>query len=333
MKKFTRRDFLKVAGGAAAGVTVYHFQQLRRIFAQNGAADASLGGAGTSDKRKAKVYFTERIDSQNLLKLYERVNEHINGKVAIKIHTGERHGPNILPRALVMDLQRRIPNSALVETNTLYAGDRSTTARHRETLKINGWDFCPVDIMDEDGAIMLLVRGGRHFKEMSMGKNIVNYDSMVVLTHFKGHTMGGFGGSMKNIAIGCADAQVGKKMQHGESFGISGARFQENMAESAKATVDYFGSHIVYINIMRRMSVDCDCAGRGAAEPTIPDIGMLASADLLAIDQASVDLVYAKPEKDRHDLVERIESREGLRQLSYMRELKMGNEQYELIYI
>lgn len=331
MKKFTRRDFLKVAGGAAAGVTAYHFQQLRRIFAQD-AADAPLA-AGTGDECKAKVYFTEHIDSQNLRKLYERVNDNIRGKVAIKIHTGERHGPNILPRDLVMDLQRRIPNSALVETNTLYAGDRSTTARHRETLKINGWDFCPVDIMDEDGAVMLPVRGGRHFNEMSMGKNIVNYDSMVVLTHFKGHTMGGFGGSMKNIAIGCADARVGKKMQHGESFGISGARFQENMAEAAKATIDYFGSHIVYVNIMRRMSVDCDCAGRGAAEPTIPDIGMLVSADLLAIDQASVDLVYAKPEKERHDLVERIESREGLRQLSYMRELKMGNEQYELIYI
>lgn len=281
----------------------------------------------------ANVYFTERMDSQSLLKLYQLVNENIYGKVAVKVHTGEPHGPNIIPRDMVMALQRSIPNSNLVETNTLYSGGRDTTAKHRETLKINGWDFCPVDIMDEDGAVMLPIREGKHFKEMSMGKNITQYDAMVVLTHFKGHAMGGFGGSMKNIAIGCADAKIGKRMQHGDGFSISGASFQENMTEAAKAIVDYFGKHIVYVNVMRRMSVDCDCAGVSAAEPTIPDIGMLASTDLLAIDQAAIDLVYAKPDKERRDLVERIESREGLRQLSYMRELKMGNDKYTLISI
>lgn len=156
---------------------------------------------------------------------------------------------------------------------------------------------------------------------------------MVVLTHFKGHAMGGFGSSMKNIAIDCADAKIGKRMQHGDGFSISGASFQENMTEAAKAIVDYFGKRIVYVNVMRRMSVDCDCAGVSAAEPTIPDIGMLPSTDLLAIDQAAIDLVYAKPDKERRDLVERIESREGLRQLSYMRELKMGNGKYTLISI
>lgn len=333
MKQFTRRDFLKAAGAAAVGVAAYQWQGLRRIFSQEaaGALPADVGRQSASSG--AKVYFSERIDARQLAKLYDLVAGDIRGRVAIKVHTGERRGPNILPRALVRSLQARIPGSKLVETNTLYGGDRDTTAKHRETLRINGWDFCPVDILDEDGAMLLPVRGGRHFKEMSVGKHLVDYDSMVVLTHFKGHTMGGFGGSMKNIAIGCADAKIGKRMQHGEGFSISGARFQENMAEAAKAVADHFGKQIVYINVLRRMSVDCDCAGLSAAEPTIPDIGMLASTDLLAIDQASVDLVYARPETERRDLVARIESREGLRQLSYMRELGMGSDTYELIAV
>lgn len=174
---------------------------------------------------------------------------------------------------------------------------------------------------------------GKHFKEMYVGKSLPTYDSMIVLTHFKGHASGGFGGSLKNIAIGCADGEVGKIMQHGRGFSVRNAAFMENMAEAGKAVTDFFGKHIVYINVMRRMSVDCDCAGRSAAEPTIGDIGILASTDILAIDQASVDLVYNKQGGDNKDLIERIESREGLRQLSYMRELKMGNPNYELISI
>ena len=169
-----------------------------------------------------------------------------------------------------------------------------------------------------------------------MGKNIMNYDSMLVLTHFKGHTMGGFGGSMKNIAIGCASGKVGKKQLHqkgGNMWGYSGERFMENMAESAKAVIDHFGPRIVYINVMRNMSVDCDCAGTSAAPVVTPDIGILASTDLLAIDQASVDLVYALPENQRHALVERIESRSGLRQLTYMKELGMGDAKYDLVSV
>ena len=187
---------------------------------------------------------------------------------------------------------------------------------------------------------MLPVKGGHHFKEISMGKNIVNYDSMVVLTHFKGHAMGGFGGSMKNIAIGCADGKIGKQQVHGVSDvnlpwdkWPAKEQLMENMAESTKAVIDHFGKNIVFINVMRRMSVDCDCAGLSAAEPTIPDIGIVASTDLLAIDQASVDLVYSLGDKLNHDLVERIESRHGLRQLSYMHELGMGCDHYELVDI
>lgn len=288
----------------------------------------------------AKVYFSRIIDAEHLIGLYRRINEAIYGKVAIKLHTGERHGPNILPRDLVRAFQSQVPESTIVETNTLYEGDRYTTEAHRKTLEINGWTFCPVDIMDEEGTVNLPVRGGRHFKEVSMGGHIVNYDSMIVLTHFKGHAMGGFGGSMKNMAIGCADGRIGKQQVHAVSDTSlpwdqwpAKEHLMETMAESAKAVIDYFGKHIVFINVLRRMSVDCDCAGTAAAEPTIGDIGILASTDLLAIDQASVDLVFAKPESENHDLVERIQSRHGLRQLSYMNELGMGNPRYELITV
>ena len=267
--------------------------------------------------------------------MYSKINQDLTGKVAIKLHTGEPHGPNILPREWVKQLLTQIPNGTIVETNVLYDSPRQTTKGHRETLKINGWTFSPVDIMDEDGAVMIPVKGGKHFKEMSVGKHMLNYDSMLVLTHFKGHAMGGYGGSMKNIAIGCADAKIGKAMIHGSSndntWGTSGARFQENMVESAKATVDHFAPHIAFINVLRNMSVDCDCAGTSAAPVKAHDIGILASTDLVAVDQASIDMVYQLPEAELHDLKERIETREGLRQLSYMKELGMGTGEYELV--
>ena len=287
----------------------------------------------------AKVYFSPVIDDASLIKLYNLVNEEIYGKVAIKLHTGEPHGPNILPRDMVQALQKTIPNSTIVETNTLYGGGRENTADHRKTLEINGWSFCPVDIMDEHGDVNLPVRDGFHLKEVAMGKGIVDYDSMLVLTHFKGHAMGGFGGSMKNIAIGCASGQVGKRQVHGASmtgapnFGAMPVKdtFMELMADSAQAVINHFGKHITFINVLRNMSVDCDCAGTSAQKPTMKNIGILASNDLLAIDQASCDLVFAAP--DGKDVIERIQSRHGLRQLSAMAEKKMGNPQYELIVV
>lgn len=294
----------------------------------------------SAEGSRAKVYFTREINAAHLISLYARINDAIYGKVAIKLHTGEKHGPNILPRDMVAAFQKQVKDSTIVETNTLYQGDRYTTAMHRDTLQVNGWTFCPVDIMDEEGTIELPVRGGKHFKTVSMGSHIVNYDSMIVLTHFKGHAMGGFGGSMKNLAIGCADGRIGKSQVHGVDVNNQPEDWDawpgkellmENMAESAKATIDLFGKHIVYLNVLRRMSVDCDCVGLIAAEPTIPDIGILASTDLLAIDQASVDLVYQTA--SNQDLVKRIESRHGLHQLQAMKELKMGNPQYELIEV
>lgn len=322
-KKISRRDFLKT-GAITIGTL----------------ALSGIGGIGSgiaAEQNKSQVFFTKDISANGLLKIYSKINQGMTGKVGIKLHTGEPHGPNVLPRDMVKALQQHIPNSNLVETNTLYKGKRYTTADHRETLKINGWDFCPVDIMDEDGAVMIPVKGGKHFKEMSVGRHMLNYDSMVVLTHFKGHAMGGFGGSMKNIAIGCADGAIGKKMVHAapdndnyESW-LKGEPFQENMVESAKATIDYFGRRIVYINVLRNMSVDCDCAGLRAVPVKARDLGILASTDILAVEQASIDMVYKLPEAELHDLKERIESRKGLRQLSYMKELKMGSDQYELI--
>ena len=332
MEKMTRRDFLKAAGTAAVGVAAYNLEGVRNVFAAGeGSVKVSAnGGAGS----RAKVYFSKNINADTLIKLYDMINEGIYGKVAIKLHTGEPHGPNILPREMVKAFQAHVPNSNIVETNALYEGGRDTTEKHRATIALNGWDFCPVDIMDEEGNVLLPVRGGKHFKEMYVGKSLPTYDSMIVLTHFKGHASGGFGGSLKNIAIGCADAKVGKAMQHGGAdFSIRGAHFMEHMVEAGKAVTDFFGKRIAYVNVMRRMSVRCDCAGPDAEEPTIGDIGMVASTDLLAIDQACVDMVYDKPGGDNKDLIERIESREGLRQLSYMKELKMGNPNYELINV
>ena len=191
-------------------------------------------------------------------------NENIYGKVAIKLHTGEKHGPNILPRDMVQAFQAAVPESAIVETNTLYPGDRYTTEGHRDTLKVNGWTFCPVDILDEEGDVALPVRNGLRLKEVHMGGHLTNYDSLIVLTHFKGHAMGGFGGSMKNIAIGCASGQVGKREVHlvvddmpanFEEWPMK-EQFMETMADSAKATCDYFGKHIVFLNVMRRGRTD-----------------------------------------------------------------------------
>lgn len=292
------------------------------------------------DERSGKesiVYFTRDLSAKGLLKVYNRIQEHLNGKVAVKLHTGEQHGPNIIPRPWVEELiKAQLPDATIVETNTYYEGDRYTTDQHLETLKVNGWTFCPVDIMDADGTVDLPVKDGKWFDHMTMGKNIVNYDSMLVLTHFKGHTQGGFGGSNKNIGIGCADGRIGKAMIHttpgsDDMWDIAKEEFMERMTESAKAVVDHFGDQIVFINVMRNMSVSCDCEGTAAAPVVTPNVGILASLDILAIDQASVDLIYAMKEEDHHDLVERIETRHGLRQLSYMKELHMGNDKYLLI--
>ncbi len=285
------------------------------------------------------VYFTRDLSAEGLQRIYTKVCGEITGRVAVKLHTGEKNGPNIIPRPWVKNLlETSIPNAAIVETNTYYEGDRYTTKQHRETLRVNGWTFAPVDILDEEGTALLPIEGGKWFSEMSVGANILNYDSFVALTHFKGHTQGGFGGSNKNIGIGCADGRIGKRWIHTtpgqpNMWDIAREEFMERMTESTKSVTDHFGTHITYVNVMRNMSVSCDCEGCAAAPVVTPNVGILASTDILAVDQACVDLVYAMKEHEHHDLVERMETRHGLRQLTYMKELGMGNDRYRLLDI
>jgi uncharacterized Fe-S center protein len=331
--KILRRAFLKKSAIALGGVAVCDL---------NGIASA------TPAVSRSQVFFTRDISVNGLLKIYSKINLGMTGKVGIKLHTGEPHGPNLLPIELIQGLQPHIANSNIVECNVLYPSPRQVTATHRETLKTNGFTFCPVDIMDADGDTMLPIPGlreylaaptsathphtpGDHLTEIAVGKNLLNYDSLFVYTHFKGHTMGGFGGSLKNIAIGCSSGKVGKLQIHGASW-PKGPLFLERMVEAGKGISAHFGSHITYLNVLKNISVDCDCDAHGV-KPTCNDIGILGSRDILAIDKASIDLLYAQPEAQRHDMVERIETRSGLHQLEYMKALQMGNDQYELIQV
>lgn len=283
------------------------------------------------------VYFTRDLSAEGLIKAYEQVCADMTGSVGVKLHTGEPNGPNIIPREWVKELiENELPEAHIIETNTYYKGDRYTTEQHRQTLQINGWTFCPVDIIDEEDTLTLPVKGGKWFDKMSVGSHLTRYNSLLTLTHFKGHTQGGFGGSNKNIGIGCADGRIGKAWIHttpgqDNQWDIAKEEFMERMMESTKSVIDYFGKHVTYINVMRNMSVSCDCEGIHAAPVVTPNVGILSSTDILAIDQACIDLVYAMTEAEHHDLVERIETRHGLRQLSYMKELGMGNDRYVLI--
>ncbi len=315
-----RRQFLK-ASMAAAGLA---------------ATAGSLPSDVQAAAAKPKVYFTKELSAEGLLKMYKLVSADISGRTAVKVHTGEPNGPNILPREWVQHFLANVPNTTVVECNVLYASPRQSTEGHRKTLETNGWSaFTTVDIMDEDGDANLPVRGGKWLKELAVGKHLLNYDSMIVLTHFKGHTMGGFGGSLKNISIGCASGKVGKEQLHreGSKLWSGGPNFMERMVEGGKAITDHFGKHITYVNVLRNMSVSCDCEGTAAEPVRLPNLGILASTDILAIDKASVDMIYKLPEKVRAHMVERIESRSGLRQLSYMKELGMGSDDYELVEV
>ena len=203
------------------------------------------------------VYFTRNLSAEGLIKAYEQVSGKIEGHVGVKLHTGELNGPNIIPREWVKALMAKdLRGANIIETNTYYEGDRYTTPQHRKTLEVNGWTFCPVDILDEDGTTTLPVNGGKWFRKMSVGGHLTNYDAMVALTHFKGHTQGGFGGSNKNIGIGCADGRIGKAWIHttpgqDNQWDIAEEEFMERMTESTKATIDYFGQHVTYVNVMR----------------------------------------------------------------------------------
>ena len=287
------------------------------------------------------VYFTRDISPEGIRKMYRRISANLTGRIAVKCHTGEPKGPNIIPPAWVRQLlENEIPGGTIVETNTYYEGDRFTTEQHRRTLSVNGWDkWTTVDIMDEDGVDHYPVEGGKWFTTIGVGSHMKEYDSLLALTHFKGHVMGGFGGSNKNIGIGCADGRIGKAQIHSQdenasgryAFDVRNEELMEKISESTKGTIDHFGKHAAYINVMRNISVSCDCEGVDAEPVVTPDIGILASLDILAVDAACVDILFSLPDEDKRAIVERMTSRHGLRQLSYMKELGMGNDRYVLI--
>ena len=283
----------------------------------------------------SEVFMTKDISSEGLMKVYEVLNKKPTGKVAVKISTGEPGGHNFLSPDLIKKLVTDI-NGTIVECNTAYGGSRSITAMHMQVAKDHGFTaIAPVDIQDAEGSISLPVKNGKYLTENLVGSHFKNYDSYIVISHFKGHAMGGFGGAIKNISIGIASAE-GKALIHsaGKSrtnpWGGAQDPFLESMAEAAKTVSDELGGNMLYINVMNRLSVDCDCSSN-PAEPDMHDIGILASFDPVALDKACVDLVYAAP--DGKSLIERIESRNGTLTLKYAEEIGLGSQQYSLVNV
>ena len=285
---------------------------------------------------KAKVYFTKEITPEAMIKMYETLGVKLPGKVAVKLHSGEVGNQNFLRPAFMKPIIDHV-NGTIVECNTAYAGKRNTTEAHWETMKVHGWtDIATVDIMDEDGQIELEIPHGNFIKKNYVGKNMANYDSMLVLSHFKGHPMGGFGGALKNISIGIASS-YGKAYIHGvgkpeEIWTANHDNFLASMADAAWSITNYFKEKIVYINVMCNMSVDCDCCAK-AEDPQIGNIGILASLDPIALDQACVDLVYASEDEGKKHLIERMESRNGIHIIHSALKLNFGTNEYELISI
>jgi len=283
---------------------------------------------------KAKVYFIKDITAENMIQIYEALNNPLTGKVAVKLHSGEVGNQNFLRPSFLEPIIKHVEGT-IVESNTAYEGKRNTTKEHWETMKLHGWtDIAEVDIMDADGELILDIPDGKRIQKNYVGSHISNYDSMLVLSHFKGHPMGGFGGALKNISIGIASSH-GKAYIHGAGepekiWTADHNSFLESMADASKSIVDYFAGKMVFINVMCNMSVDCDCCAV-AEDPAIADIGILASLDPVALDQACLDLVYASEDPGRDHLLERIESRNGVLTVEAAANLCVGNRDYELI--
>ncbi len=285
---------------------------------------------------KSKVYFSKNITADEIVKMYEKLGMTLPGNVAVKVHSGEAGNQNFLGPDLYKEVINKV-NGTVVECNTAYAGKRNTTEEHWQTMKEHGWtENFKVDIMDADGEIELPIPNGAQIKVNYVGKNIEKYDSMLVLSHFKGHPMGGFGGALKNISIGIASSH-GKAYIHGAGdveklWTADGNAFKEAMADADKSIMDYFKENIAFINVMANMSVDCDCCAV-AEDPCMKDIGVLASLDPVALDKACLDLVYASKDPGRDHLIERIESRNGAHIIEAAEKLGVGSIEYELIEI
>lgn len=285
----------------------------------------------------ATVYFSRTITPEKVLELYKLVNKELPGKVAIKVHSGEKGNQNFLKPDFWKTIIDHV-GGTVVECNTAYDGQRNVTERHVRLLADHGWSkYFPVDLLDAQGPDKKLdIPNGKVIKENYVGKDIENYDSMLVLSHFKGHPMGGYGGALKQLSIGVASS-FGKAYIHGAGepekiWTADHDSFLESMADAAGSVVEYFGGNLVYINVMKNMSVDCDCCAV-AEDPCIADIGILASADPIAIDQACIDLVYATDDPGKAHFLERVESRNGVHTIEAAAELGYGTREYTLVEV
>lgn len=290
---------------------------------------------------KAKVYFTKEITPESVVKMYETLGVNLPGKVAVKLHSGEKGNQNYIKPEFVKAIVEKV-GGTVVECNTAYDGARNTTQRHIELMKEHGWsEYFDVDIMDSEGPDKILeIPNGKVIKRDYVGKNIDNYDSMLVLSHFKGHPMGGYGGALKQLSIGVASGH-GKSFincvgnENGtfeEMFKVDQDKFLEAMADAASAVAKHFENKIVYINVMCNLSVDCDCCAV-AEDPCMKDIGILASLDPIAIDQACIDLIKKSEDKGKEHFLERVESRHGTHTIDAAADLGFGTKEYELINI
>ena len=286
---------------------------------------------------KSKVYFSKHITPSELVKLYHQLGKELSGNIAIKLHSGEPGNQNFLGPDFFADIIHEVKGT-VVECNTAYDGGRDTTEKHMKTFQQHGWlDAFKVDLLDKEGPDLVLdIPNGKVIQKNYVGKDLAHYDSMLVLSHFKGHPMGGYGGALKQLSIGIASS-YGKAYIHGcgvpeDIWTADHNHFLEAMAEAAGSIVSYFEGKIVYINVMKNMSVDCDCCAV-AEDPCIKDIGVLISDDPIAIDQACIDLVYASTDKGRDHFIERVESRNGIHTIETAATLGYGSRDYELVEI
>lgn len=291
--------------------------------------------------KKSKVYFTREVSPESIVRLYEKLGVILPGKVAVKLHSGEEGNQNYMKPEFVKAIIDKV-NGTVVECNTAYEGERNTTEKHQKLMVNHGWTkYFNVDILDAEGPDLVLnIQNGKRIKKNYVGKNIKNYDSMLVLSHFKGHPMGGYGGALKQLSIGCASSHgksyihcVGKEDGSFEDmFKVDQLQFLESMADAASSVVKFFKENIIYINVMCNMSVDCDCCAV-AENPCMKDIGVLISTDPIAIDQACIDLIYNSTDPGKDHLIERIESRHGVYTIECAAKLGYGSREYELIEI
>lgn len=292
--------------------------------------------------KKSKVYFIKEITPENIVKIYEKLETKLEGKVAVKLHSGEKGNQNFIRPEMVKNIVEHV-NGTVVECNTAYEGARNSTEKHKKLLEEHGWNkYFNVDLLDAEGPDMVLpIPNGRIIKENYVGKNLANYDSMLVLSHFKGHAMGGYGGALKQLSIGCSSSDgktwihTAGKAKHQEELWDNlpeQDKFLEAMADAASSVVEHFKDKIVFINIMKNISVDCDCASNAEA-PCVKDIGILASTDPVAIDQACIDLVKNSGDPGTEHFFERVNSRHGTHTIDVAEEIGIGSKEYDLINI